>query len=122
MPEARDEELGREVFGEMRPGVEKGLRREPRQAPLWAPCGKAALASSLGSKRSPSLWLDWLMGPNLSPPPCFPPPSLHLVPAPRPNRCREEKMGLGGPEAGCGRWWGTNRLPLSWSQGSSGQD
>lgn len=41
MPEAWDEELGREVFGEVRPGVEKGLRSESRQAGLHA--WKAAL-------------------------------------------------------------------------------
>lgn len=36
MPEAWDEELGREVFGEVRPGVEMGLRDESRQTPVWA--------------------------------------------------------------------------------------
>lgn len=37
MPEAWDEELGGEVFGEVRPGVEKGLRSESRQAPSSQP-------------------------------------------------------------------------------------
>lgn len=37
MPEAWHEELGRKVFGEVKPGVEKGLRSESRQSPS-GPC------------------------------------------------------------------------------------
>lgn len=75
MPEAWDEELGREVFGKVRPGVEKGLRSEaaPCLGTIWE--GSSLLSTSLlGFRKEPFpvtslVYLSLLVTPSSSPGP-----------------------------------------------------